>query len=69
MKILVEIPDSDASFGMKVLRSLSFVKKARPMSSGAVNLWQDLKDAAENVRLHKEGKTKLQSLEDFLNEV
>ncbi|MCF0059843.1 hypothetical protein [Dyadobacter sp. CY356] len=69
MKILIEIPDSDATFGMKVLRSLSFVKKAKAMSNGSVNLWDDLKDAAMDVRQHKEGKVKLQSLDDFLNEV
>ncbi len=69
MKILVEIPDSDAAFGMKVLRSLSFVKKAKPMSSGSVNLWDDLNDAAKDVRLHKEGKVKLQSLDEFLGKL
>ncbi|PWJ55529.1 hypothetical protein CLV98_1135 [Dyadobacter jejuensis] len=69
MKILIEISDNDAAFGLKVLRSLSFVKKAKPMSSGAVNLWDDLKDAAKDVRLHKDGKVKMQTLDEFLNEV
>ncbi|MCF0054492.1 hypothetical protein [Dyadobacter sp. CY356] len=69
MKILVEIPDNDATFGMKVLRSLSFVKNAKPMSSGSINLWDDLKEAAKDVRLHKEGKAKLQSLDELLIEV
>lgn len=39
------------------------------MNFGSVNLWDDLKDAAKDVRLHNEGKVKLQSLDDFLNEV
>jgi hypothetical protein len=69
MKILVEIPDSDATFGMKVLRSLSFVKNAKPMSSGSVKLWDDLNDAVKDVRQHKEGKVKLQSLDEFLGEL
>ncbi|SEI45721.1 hypothetical protein SAMN04487995_0885 [Dyadobacter koreensis] len=69
MKILDEILDSDATFGMKVLRSLSSEKKANSMSSGSVNLWDDLKDAAKDVRQHKEGKVKLQSLDEFVNEV
>ena len=67
--MLGDTPDIDATFGMKVLRGLSFVKKAEPMSSGSVNLWDDLKDAAKDVRQHKEGKVKLQSLDEFVNEV
>ncbi len=30
MKVIVEIPNNEATFGMKVLKSLSFVKKANP---------------------------------------
>ncbi|QTY27582.1 hypothetical protein [Flavobacterium sp. CS20] len=32
MKVIVEIPDNEATFGMKVLKSLAFIKKAKPMS-------------------------------------
>jgi hypothetical protein len=34
MKVLIEIPDSELSFGMKVLNSLSFVRNVKPMSLG-----------------------------------
>lgn len=69
MKILVDIPDNEATFGMKVLKSLSFVKKAKPMTVAAVELWDDLKEAAEQVRLHKQGKLKLKTAQELLNEL
>ena len=69
MKVVIDIPDNQAVFGMKVLKSLSFVKKAKPMSSAAVELWDDLKEAAEQVRLHKQGKIKLKTAQDLLNEL
>lgn len=69
MKILIDISDSDAVFGMKVLKSLSFVKKAKPMNDVAVELWNDLKDASEQVRLHKQGKIKLKTAQELLKEL
>ena len=69
MKVLIEIPDSQASFGLKVLKSLSFVRKAKLMSEASVELWTDLKEAAEQVRLHKQGKIKLKTAQELLNEL
>ncbi|MGH2613059.1 MAG: hypothetical protein ACRDFB_08455 [Rhabdochlamydiaceae bacterium] len=69
MKVLIDIPDNEATFGMKVLKSLSFVKKAKPMTAAAVDLWDNLKEAAEQVRLHKQGKIKLKTAQDLLNEL
>jgi hypothetical protein len=69
MKVIIEIPDNHAVFGIKVLNSLSFAKKAKPMSDAAVKLWEDMNEAAEQVRLHKEGKIKLKSAHDLLNEL
>lgn len=69
MKILVEISEHEASFAMKVLKSLSFVKKARPMTMDAVELWDDLKEASEEIRLHKQGKLKLKTAQELLNEL
>jgi hypothetical protein len=69
MKVLIDIPDNEATFGLKVLKSLSFVRKAKPMTAAAVELWDDLKEAAEQVRLHKQGKLKLKTAQDLLNEL
>ncbi len=69
MKVLVEIPDSEANFAMKVLKSLSFIKKAQPMSESTVGLFEDLTDAAKDIRLHKQGKIQLKSAQDLFNEL
>lgn len=69
MKVLVEISDKDAAFGMEVLKSLSFVKKTQLMSKEKVQLWSDLKEAAEEVRLHKEGKIQLMTAQEVYNEL
>lgn len=69
MKVLIDIPDKEAAFGMKVLKSLSFVKKAKPMTIAGTDLWDDLKEAAEEVRLHKQGKIKLKTAQELLNEL
>ena len=69
MKILLDIPDNEAIFGMKVLKSLSFVKNVKPMSHAAVELLEDLKKAAEQVKLHKIGKIKLKTAQELLNEL
>ena len=65
MKVLVEIPDNQADFGIKVLEILSFVKKARPMSMSATQLLNDLQEAAEQVCMHKQGKLKLKLLSNY----
>lgn len=67
MKVFLDIPDKEADFAIKVLNSLSFVKKAKTMSSSSIALWEDLKDAAEQVRLHKQGKIQLKTAEELLN--
>ncbi len=69
MKVLIDIPDNEVSFAMKVLKSLSFVKKAKPMNKATVDLWEDLNEAANEVRLHKQGKLKLKTAQDLLNEL
>lgn len=69
MKIIIEIPDNEVAFGMKVLKSLAFVKKATPMSAAAVGLWDELNEAAEQIRLHKQGKLTLKTAQELLDEL
>ena len=69
MKVLIDIPDNKASFGMKVLKSLSFIKKAKPMSESAFELLKDLKESSKEIRLHKQGKLKLKTAQELLNEL
>jgi len=69
MKVLIDIPDNEAVFGMEVLKSLSFITKVKPMTMAAAELWNELKEAAEQVRLHKQGKLKLKTAQELLNEL
>jgi hypothetical protein len=69
MKLIIEIPDNEVPFALKVLKSLSFIKKAKVMDENSVELWQGLQEAAEQVRLHKQGKIKLKTAQDLLNEL
>ena len=69
MQVLIEIPDSKAAFGLEVLRNLAFVKKVKPMTPEKVSLFDDFKEAANDVKLHKQGKIKLKSAQDLLNEL
>lgn len=69
MKILLEVPDNEAAFGIKVLKSLSFVKKIKPMNAAKEKLREDLKDASEEIRLHKQGKVKLKTAQELLSEL
>ena len=69
MKIILDIPDGKVSFAMQVLKSLSFIKKVSRMSDDGVKLWEDLKESAKEVRLHKQGKLKLKSAQDLLHEL
>lgn len=69
MKVIVEIADKESSFALKVLRSLSFIKKAKPMSADAVELWNDLNESATEVKLHKQGKIKLKTAQEVLDEL
>ncbi len=68
MKILLDISDNKAVFFMEVLRNFSFVK-ATHLTENKAELLKDLKEATEEIKLAKQGKIKIQSAKDFLNEL
>jgi hypothetical protein len=68
MRVLLDIQDSKASFFLEVLKNFSFVK-AKPLSDEKARLFEDLKEAANEVRLHKQGKINLKTAEELLNEL
>ena len=69
MKVLVDIPDNKADFGLEVLRNLAFVKKASPISGEKSVLIEEIKEAIEELNLIKAGKKEARNAEDFLNEL
>jgi hypothetical protein len=68
MKVLLDIPDDQSSFFLKVLANFSFVK-VKPLSDEKAQAMEDLKEAVEEVKQHKQGKIKLKSARELLDEL
>lgn len=68
MKVLLDIKDEKAAFVMELLSSLSFVK-AEPISPAKAQFFKELKCSVEEVRLAKEGKIKLKTAQQLLDEL
>ena len=68
MKVLLDIKDSKAPFFMELLKNFSFVK-AETLVPTKAQFLKDLKGAVEEVALAKQGKKKLQSAEELLDEL
>jgi hypothetical protein len=68
MKVLLDIKDDKASFFMEVLKNFSFVK-AETITPSKAQFLKELKESVIEVTLAKQGKIKLQSAKDFLNEL
>ena len=69
MKVLIDIQnEAKVPFIMEFLKSQSYIK-AKTISDSKAKLMQDLKEAFVEVKLHKEGKIKLKTAQDLLNEL
>jgi hypothetical protein len=68
MKVLLDIKDNKADFVMELLKSLSFVK-AETISPAKTQFIKDLKGSVDEVILSKQGKKKLKSASQLLNEL
>ncbi len=68
MKVILDIKDEKAPFFMELIKKFSFVK-AEPISTPKTEFLNELKEAVEEVKQAKQGKIKLQSARDFLNEL
>lgn len=67
-RVIVEIPDNKLSFFMELLNNLG-IKKVKNLSEQQKREVNDLQHSLEQVKQHQEGKIKLQSARDFLNEL
>ena len=67
-RIIIDIPDSKVSFFMELIKNLG-IKKVQKLSDKQKSFVDDLQHSLEQVKQHQEGKIKLQSAEDFLNEL
>lgn len=68
MKILLDIPDNKAISLMNVLRDISYVK-AKPLTDSKALLFEEIKEAVEEMKLIKAGKKTARNAEDFLNQL
>jgi hypothetical protein len=68
MKVLLDIKDNKAIHLMEVLKSLPYVK-AKQLTETKAQLMGEIREAAEEMKLIKEGKKQARDAEDFLNEL
>jgi len=68
MKILIDVDEEKAGFFLELLKQLKFVK-AKPVSPYKSEVMEGLMDAVDEVNLAKEGKVKLQSARELLDEI
>jgi hypothetical protein len=67
-RVVIDIPDNKLKFFMELLNNLGF-KKVKQLSKKEKEFVDDLQHSLEQVKQHQEGKIKLQSAKDFLNEL
>lgn len=68
MKVLLDIKDNKADFVMELIENLSFVK-AEAISTSKARFLKDFKQAIDDVELAKQGKIKLKTAEELLDEL
>jgi hypothetical protein len=68
MKVLLDIKDNKADFVMELLQSLSFVK-TETISPAKGRFLQELKKSVDELNAAKEGKVKLKTADQLLNEL
>jgi hypothetical protein len=69
MKILLDVKDSKVDFILGLLKGYPSYVKTKAISAGKASLMEDLADAASDVRLHKQGKLRLKTAQELLNEL
>jgi len=66
----VQIINPKAKLLLFDMQKMNLIRiKAKPMTTDKVELWEDLKKAAQEVRFHKQGKLKLKTAQELLNEL
>lgn len=67
-RVVLDIPDNKINFFMELVSNLG-IKKVQRLNSKQKEFVDDLKNSLNEVELHRQGKIKLQSARDFLNEL
>ena len=72
MKVILDIKDNKAAAFLNFIKSLDFIcihTKENYEEPTKQEILEGIKQGLREVQLHQEGKIKLQSLRDFLNEL
>lgn len=67
-RVVIDIPDKKFSFFMELMKNLG-IKKVRRLTRDQKKFVDDLRRSLEQVEEHQEGKIKLRTAEDLLNEL
>jgi hypothetical protein len=67
-RVVIDIPDNKINFFMELVNNLGF-KKVEKLTKKQIEFVDDLKNSLNEVEQHRQGKIKLQSAKDFLNEL
>jgi hypothetical protein len=68
MKVILDIKDSKADFVLELLQSLAFVK-AETISTSKARFLKEFKQAVDEVAMAKQGKIKLKTGDQLLDEL
>lgn len=68
MKLLVEVPDEKAKSFLEMLKKLAYVKTEK-LNRKDEEFYEGLKEAVEEVNLAKQGRIKLKSAKELLDEL
>ena len=68
MKVLLDIKDNKADFVMELLQNFSFVKVEK-ISKSKAHFLNEFKEAIDEVNLAQQGKVKLKTAEQLLDEL
>ena len=68
MKVLLDIQDNKANKLLKALEALPYVT-TKQLTGEKAELFSDMKEAVEELKLVLEGKKEAQNAEEFLNEL
>ena len=69
MKILLEVQENKAGFLIELLKSISYVKKATPISASKAEIMKDISKAIEEFKLIREGELKGIPVKNLLDEI
>ena len=69
MKVILDSKESKAGFILELLQGSPSYVKTNPISDSKAEFIANLKEAAAEVKLHKQGKIKLKTAHELLNKL